>query len=232
MQIAQIIGGYTLGGADLLRRAMGKKKPEEMAQAPRDLRRRARAKNGLTRAQGRRALRPDGEVRGLRLQQVARRGLRAGRLPDRVPEGASPGGVHGGEPVGGDGRHRQGAAASSTTRVAERARDAAAGHQRSATTASCRSTRRRSATGWARSRAPAKSAIDRIVEARAQRRPVHAISSISASASTSASSTGASVEALVRAGAFDAIDDHRAQPARLGRHRARGGGAGEPRRSR
>ncbi len=31
MQIAQIIGGYTLGGADLLRRAMGKKKPEEMA---------------------------------------------------------------------------------------------------------------------------------------------------------------------------------------------------------
>jgi len=31
MQIAQTIGGYTLGGADLLRRAMGKKKPEEMA---------------------------------------------------------------------------------------------------------------------------------------------------------------------------------------------------------
>ncbi len=32
MQIAQVIGGYSLGGADLLRRAMGKKKPEEMAQ--------------------------------------------------------------------------------------------------------------------------------------------------------------------------------------------------------
>jgi DNA polymerase-3 subunit alpha len=31
MTIAQVIGGYTLGGADLLRRAMGKKKPEEMA---------------------------------------------------------------------------------------------------------------------------------------------------------------------------------------------------------
>ena len=31
MQIAQIIGGYTLGGADLLRRAMGKKKADEMA---------------------------------------------------------------------------------------------------------------------------------------------------------------------------------------------------------
>ncbi len=32
MQIAQILAGYTLGGADILRRAMGKKKPEEMAQ--------------------------------------------------------------------------------------------------------------------------------------------------------------------------------------------------------
>ncbi|MHA2938653.1 DNA polymerase III subunit alpha [Vibrio sp. RC27] len=31
MQIAQILSGYTLGGADMLRRAMGKKKPEEMA---------------------------------------------------------------------------------------------------------------------------------------------------------------------------------------------------------
>ena len=32
MQAAQILAGYTLGGADLLRRAMGKKKAEEMAQ--------------------------------------------------------------------------------------------------------------------------------------------------------------------------------------------------------
>jgi DNA polymerase-3 subunit alpha len=32
MQSAQVLGGYSLGGADLLRRAMGKKKAEEMAQ--------------------------------------------------------------------------------------------------------------------------------------------------------------------------------------------------------
>jgi DNA polymerase-3 subunit alpha len=31
MKIAQVLANYTLGGADLLRRAMGKKKPEEMA---------------------------------------------------------------------------------------------------------------------------------------------------------------------------------------------------------
>ena len=32
MQIAQVLAGYTLGAADLLRRAMGKKKAEEMAE--------------------------------------------------------------------------------------------------------------------------------------------------------------------------------------------------------
>ena len=32
MQAAQVVAGYTLGGADMLRRAMGKKKPEEMAE--------------------------------------------------------------------------------------------------------------------------------------------------------------------------------------------------------
>ena len=47
MQMAQIIGGYSLGGADLLRRAMGKKKAEEMAQH-RSIFREGAGKNGLT----------------------------------------------------------------------------------------------------------------------------------------------------------------------------------------
>ncbi|WP_150681087.1 DNA polymerase III subunit alpha [Pandoraea pneumonica] len=47
MQMAQIIGGYSLGGADLLRRAMGKKKAEEMAMH-RGLFREGADKNGLT----------------------------------------------------------------------------------------------------------------------------------------------------------------------------------------
>jgi DNA polymerase-3 subunit alpha len=46
MQIAQIIGGYTLGSADLLRRAMGKKLPEEMAQH-RSIFVKGAAKNGI-----------------------------------------------------------------------------------------------------------------------------------------------------------------------------------------
>ena len=46
MQMAQIVGGYTLGGADLLRRAMGKKKPEEMVKH-RAIFREGAARNGL-----------------------------------------------------------------------------------------------------------------------------------------------------------------------------------------
>jgi DNA polymerase III subunit alpha len=46
MQMAQIVGGYSLGGADLLRRAMGKKKAEEMAKH-RAIFREGAAKNGV-----------------------------------------------------------------------------------------------------------------------------------------------------------------------------------------
>lgn len=47
MQIAQIIGGYSLGNADLLRRAMSKKKVEDMA-THRVIFRQGAAQNGLT----------------------------------------------------------------------------------------------------------------------------------------------------------------------------------------
>ncbi|KGI77798.1 DNA polymerase III subunit alpha [Oleiagrimonas soli] len=46
MQIAQVLAGYSLGGADLLRRAMGKKKPEEMAKQ-RAIFEEGAAKNGI-----------------------------------------------------------------------------------------------------------------------------------------------------------------------------------------
>ena len=46
MQTAQVLGGYSLGGADLLRRAMGKKKAEEMAQH-REIFRAGAAKNAI-----------------------------------------------------------------------------------------------------------------------------------------------------------------------------------------
>ena len=49
MQTAQILGGYSLGGADMLRRAMGKKKPEEMAEQ-RQIFRDGAAKNSIDQA--------------------------------------------------------------------------------------------------------------------------------------------------------------------------------------
>ena len=45
MQIAQGLAGYSLGGADLLRRAMGKKKAEEMEKQREFFVRRARVNN-------------------------------------------------------------------------------------------------------------------------------------------------------------------------------------------
>jgi DNA polymerase III subunit alpha len=47
MQIAQVVAGFSLGGADLLRRAMGKKKPEEMV-IQREIFNEGALKNGLT----------------------------------------------------------------------------------------------------------------------------------------------------------------------------------------
>ncbi len=46
MQTAQVLGGYSLGGADMLRRAMGKKKAEEMAKH-REIFREGAAKNNI-----------------------------------------------------------------------------------------------------------------------------------------------------------------------------------------
>ena len=74
MQVAQLLAGYSLGAADVLRKAMGKKKPEEMAKQ-REIFRNGAARQRHRCGQGRRDLRPDGEVRRLRLQQEPCRGL-------------------------------------------------------------------------------------------------------------------------------------------------------------
>jgi DNA polymerase-3 subunit alpha len=77
MQIAQVMGGYSLGGADLLRRAMGKKIAEEMAKE------RPKFIEGAK------------TIRQLRLQQIACRGLCRRVVSNRVSEGELPGGIHG-----------------------------------------------------------------------------------------------------------------------------------------
>ena len=206
MQIAQVIGGYTLGGADLLRRAMGKKKPEEMASSGTIFVDGA-TKNGVSPAKADAAVRPDGEVRRLRLQQVARRGLCAGRLPDRVLQGASRGGVHGRQPVAGDGRHRQGA---QLPRRRDRAGPdrAAAGRQR--VEVPLRAGRRQAdplRPGRGQGHGPGGDRGHR--GARAQDGPFRDLFDFCRRVDKRVVNRRA-IEALVRAGAFDAIEPRRA----------------------
>ena len=82
MQIAQVLSGYSLGEADMLRRAMGKKIKAEMdAQRARFVD--GAVDRGLTQGQGRRDLRSARQIRRLRLQQEPCGGLCADRLSDR-----------------------------------------------------------------------------------------------------------------------------------------------------
>ena len=95
MQIANIIAGYSLGEADLLRRAMGKKKAEEMA-AQREKFVERRARQGLQRREEDHPhLRSDGAVRRLRLQQVAFGGVRRAGVSHGLSEGEASAIFHG-----------------------------------------------------------------------------------------------------------------------------------------
>jgi DNA polymerase III alpha subunit len=76
MECAKIIAGYTLGGADMLRRAMGKKDAEAMAKERIKFVEGAKRVNNIDEKQGQRDLRPAQQVRELRVQQVALRRLR------------------------------------------------------------------------------------------------------------------------------------------------------------
>ena len=107
MEIAQNMANYSLGDADILRRAMGKKDPEEMAS---QRQRFTEGGPGQRHPGGprHRHLRPDGNLRAVRLQQVPFRRLRPDLLPYGLSEDALPGGIHGGPDELGNGRHRQG----------------------------------------------------------------------------------------------------------------------------
>ena len=140
--------------------------------------------------------------------------------------------VHGGQHVGGDGRHRQGAAASTTTRIEQRA-STILPPDVNASRLPLRAGRREdaSATVSARSRARARRRSTPSSRRATRSGAVHATSSISAAASTSASSTAARSRRWCAPARSMRSNDASREPARLGRHRARKRGAGEPRAS-
>ena len=107
MQIAQILAGYTLGGADMLRRAMGKKKPEEMAKQ-RDTFREGAISVGVDPDLAMKIFDLVEKFCRLRLQQVSLRCLRCRFLSDSVAETALPSALYGGGTDLGHADHRQG----------------------------------------------------------------------------------------------------------------------------
>jgi DNA polymerase III subunit alpha len=93
MRIAQILSGFSLAEADVLRKAVGKKDAELIAKELGKFVEKAVAKGHDGRHPGPGG--PDRGVRPVRLQQVALRGVRAALLPDGLAQGALPGRVHG-----------------------------------------------------------------------------------------------------------------------------------------
>ena len=93
MQIAQKMAGYSLGGADLLRRAMGKKIPAEM-EAQRDIFTKGAIARGIDPEKAKEVFDLMAKFRRLRLQQMPRGAVRTARLSDGVAEGEPSRGVH------------------------------------------------------------------------------------------------------------------------------------------
>ena len=199
MKIARDIAGFPGPRADTLRYAIGKKKRDMMADAQ------GRLPLGLqaaaARPQRRRqpALGADGGGGRLLLQQVARRQLRAHRLPDGLPARQLPGRVHGGADLERDVHQGQGA----VLRVALRGD----GHR-----ACCRPTSISPATTslWSRATSASASTPSRTSATRPSRRSSRLArtasshrSGTSARASTARTVNKKAIESLVRCGAFD-----------------------------
>ena len=127
MSIARELGGYSMGEADLLRRAMGKKIVSEMATHREKFVK--GAQGARRRSQDRRPdLRTGREICGLRFQQGPCRGLCAGRLSDGLSEGELSGRISGRFDDAGYRQHRP-AQHLPPGGAAPRHRGAAAGHQ-------------------------------------------------------------------------------------------------------
>jgi len=97
MEAAKIIAGYTLGGADMLRRAMGKKDADAMAKERAKFVEGAAKVNKIDARTANSIFEHPQQICRLRLQQIPLGRLRRPQLPDRLPQGQLPDAVHGGD---------------------------------------------------------------------------------------------------------------------------------------
>ena len=128
MQIAQAIGGYTLGRADLLRRAMGKKNVQEMAKH-RDVFIEGAEANGVSRTKASHLFDLMEKFAGYGFNKSHAAAYALVAYQTAYFKAHHPSALHGGEPRARDGRHRQGARAA-RRRARTGARDPAARRQR------------------------------------------------------------------------------------------------------
>ena len=206
MQVAQILAGYTLGEADLLRRAMGKKIRSEMeAQRARFVA--GAIERGIERAQAEaifELLERFAEY-GFNKSHAAR--LCAGRLPDRLHEGELSGRVPGRVDDARHGQYRQ------ALRIPRRGR--AARHQGRAAVDQplgrrpSRSRATRSTMRWPRSRASARRRSRRSSR-RAASKPFADLADFASRINPRAVNKRV-LESLAAAGAFDALERNRAR---------------------
>ena len=207
MQMAQIIGGYSSAAPTCCAARWARRSPRRWRSSARSsAKARRRTASPQRKADEIFDLMEKFAGYGFNKSHAAAYALR--RLPDRVHEGAPPGRVHGGQHVGGDGRHRQGAAASRRRACRTGSRSCRRTSTR-ATTASCRSTRKRIRYGLGAIKGTGEQAIGHIIAARAgagRSRTsfdfCHRVDKRIVNRRT--------VESLVRAGAFDSLDDNRA----------------------
>ena len=205
MAIARKLAGYTLGGADLLRRAMGKKKPRsstELSKFAAGMQRQRLLRRGHPGAVGR-----PGPVLRVRVQQVPHRRLRPRLVLDRLPEGQLPGRVHGGAAHLRRGRqgqvgHLPGRCRRMGVKVLPPDVNESVGrlHRRSATT---------SGSASARSATSATNVVDvdrRGPQGQGRLQLVHRLP---ATRSTWSACNKRAVESLIKAGAFDSLDHTR-----------------------
>ncbi|MCK7470745.1 MAG: hypothetical protein MZU95_08115 [Desulfomicrobium escambiense] len=96
MQIANQYAGYSLGEADVLRRAVSKKKEDVLVKRAREIRAEVRRERAMTKHVANEIYDYDRQIRRLRLQQVPFRRLRARRVLDGLSEGEPSVRVHGG----------------------------------------------------------------------------------------------------------------------------------------
>jgi DNA polymerase-3 subunit alpha len=124
MQIAQVLAGYTLGGADLLRRAMGKKKAEEMAKQ-RSVFVSGAVARGVPEAQATRIFDLMEKFAGYGFNKSHSAAYALAVLSNGLAQGALSGRLHGGGAVLGHGQDRQGGYADRRMRQHEAQRAAA-----------------------------------------------------------------------------------------------------------